>query len=38
MTCDLAKGKVTKSYEAGLISVKLFINNKTLNGAFDSKK
>jgi hypothetical protein len=38
LTCDLAKGKVTKSYEAGLISVKLSINNKTKNGPADFKK
>ena len=38
MSCDLAKAKVTKSYEAGLISVKISINNKTKNGPAEFKK
>lgn len=38
MTCDLAVGKVTKSYEAGLIQVKLSFNHKTKNGPVDFSK
>lgn len=38
MTADLAKGKVTNSWEAGLIQVKLSLNHKSKNGPVDWKK
>lgn len=38
LNCDLAVGKVTKSYEAGMIQVKMSFNHKTKNGAFDFTK
>ena len=38
LTADLAVGKVTKSYEAGMIQVKMSFNHKTKNGAFDFAK
>jgi hypothetical protein len=35
MTPDLAVGKVSEHHKAGLISVKLSIHDKTLNGPID---
>ena len=38
LQCDLAKGRVTNSWEAGLVQVKITIHNKSKNGAFDFQK
>ena len=38
LTCDLSKGKVSNSWEAGLIQVKLSINDITKNGNVDFTK
>jgi len=38
MTADLAKGKVTKTYDAGLIQVKIALNHRTKNGPTDYKQ
>lgn len=37
LQCDLAKGKVSNSWEAGLVQVKITINHKTKNGVLDFK-
>ena len=38
LTPDLAIGRVTEAHKAGLISFKLTIHDKTLNGPFDTSK
>jgi hypothetical protein len=38
LQADGSIGKVKHSYEAGMIQLKMTINNKTLNGALDFKK
>jgi hypothetical protein len=38
LECDLAKGKVTNSWEAGLIQIKMAIHHKSKNGPIEWKK
>ena len=38
MLADLAKGKVSNNYEAGMISMKMTINHKAKNGPLDIKR